>query len=115
MVKSGIIDPVKVVRTALQDAASVAGLLVTTEAMVAEKPEKKAPPACRRAAAWAATWTSKSSRLQTIRKGRGAIPGLFLCSRTCSRDAQLLTRLGDDLPPISVKGVLIHRTACCCC
>ena len=38
MVKSGIIDPTKVVRTALQDAASVAGLLVTTEAMVAEKP-----------------------------------------------------------------------------
>ncbi|MDP2372309.1 TCP-1/cpn60 chaperonin family protein, partial [Reyranella sp.] len=44
MIKSGIIDPVKVVRTALQDAASVAGLLVTTEAMVAEKPEKKGPP-----------------------------------------------------------------------
>ena len=43
MVQSGIIDPVKVVRTALQDAASVAGLLITTEAMVAEKPEKKAP------------------------------------------------------------------------
>jgi chaperonin GroEL len=42
MVKNGIIDPTKVVRTALQDAASVAGLLVTTEAMVAEKPEKKA-------------------------------------------------------------------------
>jgi chaperonin GroEL len=41
MVKAGIIDPTKVVRTALQDAASVAGLLVTTEAMVAEKPEKK--------------------------------------------------------------------------
>jgi chaperonin GroEL len=45
MIKSGIIDPVKVVRTALQDAASVAGLLITTEAMIAEKPEKKAPPA----------------------------------------------------------------------
>ncbi len=44
MVKSGIIDPTKVVRLALQDAASVAGLLVTTEAMVAEKPERKAPP-----------------------------------------------------------------------
>lgn len=44
MMKSGIIDPTKVVRTALQDAASVAGLLITTEAMVAEKPEKKAPP-----------------------------------------------------------------------
>jgi len=44
MVAAGIIDPTKVVRTALQDAASVAGLLVTTEAMVAERPEKKAPP-----------------------------------------------------------------------
>jgi chaperonin GroEL len=43
MVKAGIIDPTKVVRTALQDAASVAGLLVTTEAMIADKPEKKAP------------------------------------------------------------------------
>ncbi|MDJ0610229.1 MAG: chaperonin GroEL [Kiloniellales bacterium] len=43
MVKAGIIDPTKVVRTALQDAASVAGLLITTEAMVAERPEKKEP------------------------------------------------------------------------
>ena len=41
MVKEGIIDPTKVVRTALQDAASIAGLLITTEAMVADKPEKK--------------------------------------------------------------------------
>src|SRR6185437_2900280 len=45
MLKSGIIDPTKVVRLALQDASSVAGLLVTTEAMVAEKPEKKPAPA----------------------------------------------------------------------
>ncbi len=45
LVKAGVIDPMKVVRTALQDAASVAGLLITTEAMVAEKPEDKAPPA----------------------------------------------------------------------
>jgi len=45
LVKQGVIDPTKVVRTALQDAASVAGLLVTTEAMVAEKPKPKAPPA----------------------------------------------------------------------
>ena len=44
MIKAGIIDPTKVVRLALQDAASVAGLLVTTEAMVAEKPEPKAAP-----------------------------------------------------------------------
>ena len=43
LVRAGIVDPTKVVRTALQDAASVAGLLVTTEAMVAEKPERKAP------------------------------------------------------------------------
>ena len=43
MLKAGIIDPTKVVRTALQDAASVAGLLVTTEAMVAEKPKKEEP------------------------------------------------------------------------
>jgi chaperonin GroEL len=45
LVKAGIIDPTKVVRCALQDAASVAGLLVTTEAMVADRPEKKAPAA----------------------------------------------------------------------
>ena len=41
--KLGIIDPAKVVRTALQDAASVAGLLITTEAMIADKPKKEAP------------------------------------------------------------------------
>ena len=45
MVKAGIIDPTKVVRTALQDASSVAGLLITTEAMVAEVPEKTPAPA----------------------------------------------------------------------
>jgi chaperonin GroEL len=43
LVAAGIVDPTKVVRTALQDAASVAALLITTEAMVAERPEKKAP------------------------------------------------------------------------
>ena len=45
MVKAGIIDPTKVVRAALQDASSVAGLLITTEAMVAEVPEKTPAPA----------------------------------------------------------------------
>jgi chaperonin GroEL len=45
LVKAGIIDPTKVTRFALQNAASVAGLLMTTEAMVAEKPEKKPPAA----------------------------------------------------------------------
>ncbi len=41
LIKAGVIDPTKVVRTALQDAVSIAGLLITTEAMVAEKPEPK--------------------------------------------------------------------------
>ena len=43
LMAQGVIDPVKVVRHALQDAASVAGLLITTEAMIAEKPKKEAP------------------------------------------------------------------------
>ena len=43
LVKAGIIDPTKVVRTAIQDAASIAGLLITTEAMVADVPKKDAP------------------------------------------------------------------------
>jgi chaperonin GroEL len=42
LVNAGVIDPAKVVRTALQDAASVASLLITTEALVAEKPKKDA-------------------------------------------------------------------------
>jgi chaperonin GroEL len=45
LVQAGIVDPAKVVRVALQDAASVAGLLITTEAMVAEIPKKEAAPA----------------------------------------------------------------------
>ena len=42
LVEAGIIDPTKVVRVSLQNAASIAGLLITTEAMVAERPEKRA-------------------------------------------------------------------------
>jgi len=45
LLKAGIIDPTKVARFALQNAASVASLMLTTEAMVAEKPKKKTPPA----------------------------------------------------------------------
>ena len=45
LVQAGVIDPTKVVRTALQDAASVAGLLITTEATVAELPDDKPAPA----------------------------------------------------------------------
>jgi hypothetical protein len=61
MVKAGIIDPTKVVRVALQDAGSVAGLLITTEAMVAERPEPKGAagmPAGGGMGAWAA-WITK--------------------------------------------------------
>ena len=54
MFKEGIIDPVKVVRTALQDAASISGLLVTTEAMVADKPEEKRLYSCN--ARWRNGW-----------------------------------------------------------
>ena len=45
LIKAGVIDPTKVVRSAVQNAASVAGLMITTEAMVSELPEPKAPPA----------------------------------------------------------------------
>ena len=43
MSKAGIIDPAKVVRTALQDASSIAGMMITTEAMIAELPKDDAP------------------------------------------------------------------------
>ena len=45
LVAAGVIDPAKVVRFALQNAASIAGLMITTEAMITEKPEKKKGPA----------------------------------------------------------------------
>jgi len=45
MVEFGILDPTKVTRTALQNAASIAGLMITTEAMVAELPKKEEPAA----------------------------------------------------------------------
>jgi chaperonin GroEL len=45
LVKAGVIDPTKVTRTALQNAASIAGLLITTECVVVEKKEKPAPAA----------------------------------------------------------------------
>ena len=80
MIEAGIVDPAKVVRTALQDAASVAGLLITTEAMIGDKPKKEARDAagrCRAAAAWAA-WTSKAPAIQRRqRKGRLRPPFLF--------------------------------------
>ena len=58
LLKAGVADPVKVTRSALQNAASIAALFLTTECVVADKPEKAAPRPTR-PAAWAA-WTSKS-------------------------------------------------------
>ena len=60
LIEKGIVDPAKVVRRALQDAASVAGLLVTTEAMVAEVPKEASAPAMPAAAAWVewAAWAA---------------------------------------------------------
>jgi chaperonin GroEL len=74
LVTAGVIDPTKVVRTALQDAASVAGLLITTEAAISELPDDKAP-AGMPAAAWAAWagWTS-SDPTDAEKKGRGSNP-----------------------------------------
>ena len=44
MIKAGIVDPAKVVRTALQDAGSIAGLLITAEAMIADTPTREPAP-----------------------------------------------------------------------
>ena len=82
LISKGIIDPTKVVRAAIQNAASVAALLITTEAMVAELPKKNAggggmPPA---AAAWAA-WISKSSHSGSYNEMQnpGSDAGVFVC------------------------------------
>ena len=80
LVKAGVIDPAKVVRTALQDAASVASLLITTEALVADKPKKERPPPARPAPAWA-TWTTDDEE-------PGGDAGLFRSGRaTAARRA----------------------------
>jgi chaperonin GroEL len=86
MIEMGILDPTKVTRTALQNAASIAGLLITTEAMVAELPKKDEPAMPVTAAAWAAwvAWISDpraiSSRLTTE---PGLVPGFVLCGVRC--------------------------------
>jgi chaperonin GroEL len=79
MVKAGIIDPAKVTRSALQNAASVAALLLTTECAITDIPEPKSPPwAAAAAAEWAAwaawaEWTTK--RIRIIGSAKGAPEG----------------------------------------
>ena len=107
LVSKGIIDPTKVVRAAIQNAASVAALLITTEAMVAELPKKNAAPApaaCLRAAAWAA-WTSDPAASGDITKCKtpAAMPGfLFVSLRSSPRGAPL------GASPKSVGGGLVR-------
>ncbi len=81
MVKMGIIDPTKVVRTAIQDAASIAGLIVTTEATITEAPKKDAPWPCPRAAAWAA-WISDPA-FPSNKSERPPRGGLFSLQALC--------------------------------
>ena len=81
LVKAGVIDPTKVTRSALQNAASISALMLTTEAMICEIPEKKsAPPMGPEPTAVAAGWTFKQSRSQG-REGRSARGGLFCATR----------------------------------
>ena len=77
LVSKEIIDPTKVVRTALQDAASIAGLLITTEAMVAELPKKRPiPPRPCQAAEWG-EWITKRLLERHLIGARAFPPGLF--------------------------------------
>ena len=72
LVKAGVIDAAKVTRSALQNAASIAALFLTTEAVVADKPERRAPAACRAAcpvATWAGWRLLVDARLRRLRRG----------------------------------------------
>ena len=89
MVAQGIIDPTKVTRIALQNAASVAALLLTTEALITELPEDKKPQRCLRVGItiWTITKTLRSEGQGTL-PSRAIVPvGLSRCLDDC------------DLPP----------------
>ena len=119
MLQAGIVDPAKVVRTALQNAASVAGLLVTTEAMVAETPKNDAAPAMP-AAAWAAAWVawaaSKSRSLLRMERPRRN-PGPFsLVRKRTHEHREILNsefprdRKSNDARADDDRNEMVHRT-----
>ena len=87
MMKKGIIDPTKVVRAALQNAASIAALLITTEAMVAEGRRKKAGLRRCPEAAWAAwvVWTIKAYAQFELIKARKSFRAFFLSAQFAAR------------------------------
>ena len=62
MIKAGIIDPAKVTRSAVENAASIAAMILTTEALISDKPEPAGAPAACPRAAWAAWITRRRSR-----------------------------------------------------
>ena len=114
MLAAGIIDPAKVTRSALQNAASIAALFLTTEAVVADKPEKAAAPcAATRPAAWAA-WTSESRRLSHAQlhhtKGPGLRTGALLRART-RRRASSRSPSGAADPDRAPRGRRVHDLA----
>ena len=78
MVKMGILDPTKVVRAALQNAASIAGLLITTEATVAEKPKKDDGPAMPPGAKGGMDGMMQGARATSSRTESPASSGAFL-------------------------------------
>ena len=83
LIEAGILDPTKVTRLALQNAASVPGLLLTTEVMIAEAPKEEAEHAMARRAAWAAwaAWTCNVAARSQDLSQRGAgrrLPAFFL-------------------------------------
>ena len=84
LVKAGVIDPAKVVRTALQDAASVSGLMITTEAAVVEAPKKNGGGAPQMPAAWA-TWTSSPALQDNFEKGGAERLRPFSLGGSCAR------------------------------
>ena len=101
LVTKGIIDPTKVVRASLQNAASIAGLLITTEAMVAERPKKESgPPVCL-AVAWAvwAVWTIKPT-LKRNDEGPEFFRAFFLCR---SHGRVMLAKKAAELPPLFLR------------
>jgi hypothetical protein len=80
MIEMGILDPTKVTRTALQNAASVASLMLTTECMVAEAPKDEAAAAC--PAAWAAAWVAWAAWAAWAHMGVGLVGAEVIGIRT---------------------------------
>ena len=104
MLAAGIPDPTKVVRSALQNAASIAALFLTTEAVVADKPEKSSPMGGDPRAAWAA-WTSESTPTTRIPARPPSRDGGLALSRPA--DGQCW-RLRGEVSPVQCR---FHRPA----